>query len=215
MIFDSCITEEMRCSWKDIPHQLLSLSDMVELNAGLFIDRYAVARNLSEMLSETSPNRQKLQLHINALKSLQEECERIGLANSAIQARRIIVSWDQAFPLDTIRSQVQDLLSRIQDELFATCFYYIRPDKALSLIQDPQLGSAYPHQIRLKRTYEFFGPAVTTRFPAIRRDLEEAIRCFAFECNPACVIHLMRATEIGIPKIAKMCDIDDQKPSWG
>jgi hypothetical protein len=203
------------CPWLENPFGLVTLWDMIELEAGHFIDSLIVTGRLEELLgSETDRN--KLQLSINALKLLGEQCQRLGLGGAGIKARAIVVLWEQGVPLEDVRANVRELLSRIRDEAVSVCFYHISADKSPFLIQQEPIGlMVRPNQIRIQRAPEYFGQSVTIRFPSLHVDLREAIKCFVFECFPACAFHMMRAADIGIPKIAKLCGIEDRSPSWG
>src|SRR5581483_4363867 len=198
---------------------MMNGSQMFELDAGLFLNDYAaVARAHDEILKPLS--REEKQSWMNNITNLQTKCETMGMGASVTQARRIMVLWNQSsFNANNtptmISNAIKELLSRVRDEAFGICFYHVNRDKGQVLTQDEQGMQMYPNQARLQRNVEFFGQAVCSRFPAIREDLLQAIRSYAFECNTACVFHLMRATEITIPKIAKLCQIKDPKPSWG
>ena len=209
------------CPWLENPYGLVSLWEVLSFESGRFMVSFMGVRGFADILApgnvlDTPDNRAQLQGYFNNVSSLSRYCENLGLTASVIQAHKVQVFWDQRLPLDQLHRCVRELLSRVEDELFGTCFYYILPNKAAVLIQEHRLGlEAFPRQMRLKRAYEYFGPEITIRFPQLDMDLREAIKCYAYECLPACVFHLMRATAIGIPKIAKLCGVKDAKPSWG
>ena len=159
--------------------------------------------------------------------------EAAELISSATQARRVLSLWQaveegldprnlatfnpRSVPtVKDLIDNVKELERRIRDDLHQRMFYCISANKANLLQRDPaEHGSVLPGLLRLKSASEYFGADILRRFPPIERDLELACQCAVFECNPACVFHLMRATEIAVPKLAKLCGIDDPKPSWG
>jgi hypothetical protein len=198
------------------PYGLVSLWDIMQnFDAANFVDRIRVLHRI-EVLLANSEGRQQLDLYMNNLESIERDCERLGLNGSAVQARRVHILWVQGQPYDTVREHVKHLLRQIEDDMLGVRFYYVLPDKAPYLHRQPRMAlAATPEPIRLKMPFEYFGSGVIKRFMPIERDLREALKCCVYECRPACVFHLMRATEIGIPKLAKLCGIKDPKPSWG
>ncbi|MFN0102932.1 MAG: hypothetical protein ACKV2U_12680 [Bryobacteraceae bacterium] len=197
----------------------MSLDDLLTFCAGDFVDLMQALNRLERFLSypnSHNKSRQELQLYINNLIRIESECEQIGLSASAMQAVRAKVHWDQNFPDHEVAQHIRELLSRVRDELSGVCFYAVLPNKESVILRQARLPKlARPPNARLRLPFEYFGGKITRQFPAIHTDLREAIKCYAFECFPACVYHLMRATEIGIPKIASLCGIKDPKPSWG
>jgi hypothetical protein len=204
------------CLWQENPNGLVSLYNVLEFTAGRFMETLAAIHRLEKEL-ETNTDRAKLDRWMQNVKSAYTECETLGMTSSATQAQRALALWDQNNPASLVREHVQDLLRRIRDDMFGISLYRILPDKGDFLVRDPSLSPMgwSPTQIRRKSPLEYFGTEIVKRFPAIHTDLAEAIKCYIFECRPACVFHLMRATEIGIPKLAKMCEIKDRSPSWG
>lgn len=189
---------------------------MLEFSAGYFISLTSVLHHIENvvLLSERDPDR--LKLWFNNIPNLINQCDKLGLDASSAKAHSVWAQWQQRVAVPILQESLRELSSRIQDELFSVCFYYVLPNKADYLTRDPRsIGSGYPSSTRLKRSDEYFGQEVVSRFLSTETDLREAIRCYVFECLPACVFHLMRATEIGIPKVARLCGIKDPKPSWG
>jgi len=187
-----------------------------QFEAGDFMAKMAAIEALVNLLEMGTVQCRTVNGYMGNVALMLRSCESLGLKGSLTQAHRAIVSWQQNQPQPELRQHLKDLLSRIRDDMFGTCFYYVQANKTEFLIQDPIPPSlASPNQIRIKFPYEYFGREITKCFPAIHTDLQEALKCYAFELLPACVFHLMRATEIGIPKVAKLCEINDRNPSWG
>src|SRR5471030_559605 len=95
------------------------------------------------------------------------------------------------------------------------CSIALRQNKLALTVRDDPSRPDQMGLLRLKNASEAFGEKIVTRLPAIEPDLTEAYRSYAYDCNAACAFHLLRATEIAVPKIAKMCALIDSKPSWG
>jgi hypothetical protein len=81
---------------------------------------------------------------------------------------------------------VNMVATTIETELSIRLFFFIPPDRA-----------------DFYNATEPFGAEVTATFPDAQFDLEEAAKCFALERWTACVIHLMRAVEVGLAAFAK------------
>ena len=188
--------------------------DVQQFSVGKFTEIYACLSGLDSVLA-VPMDRQSLQLYINNIPRMEQECNQLGLKASASQAARIMGMWAQMIPCADIRNSVKELRSRIVDELFGVCFYYVLPNKASMLAEGRTYVDPFHRQTDLKSAHDYFGKEILQRFPAIAIDLNECIKCYVYECLPACVFHLMRATEIGIPKVARLCAIADAKPSWG
>jgi hypothetical protein len=70
---------------------------------------------------------------------------------------------------------------------------------------------------RYEEYYEqpkLFGDAVFTNFPNANNDIFEAGTCLALERGTACVMHLMRACEVGIKALAAAVSVGPQN-NWG
>jgi len=70
---------------------------------------------------------------------------------------------------------------------------------------------------RYEQYYEqpkLFGDEVFTKFPSANNDIFEAGTCLALERGTACVMHLMRACEVGIKALAAALSVGPQN-NWG
>ena len=138
-----------------------------------------------------------------------ETCDRMNLTVSYAQAERLMRAWEESGSLDRLSLDVAELRLRILDELRGMVFYCLTPDKNSFFVRDSD------RNLVAKPITDIFGAEVVERFTAIRDDLQEACLCYVCQRSAACVFHLMRAAEIGIPKLAKLCEMQDAKPSWG
>jgi hypothetical protein len=59
-----------------------------------------------------------------------------------------------------------------------------------------------------------FGAAVDTNFSSAVEDIEEAAKCLAVDRGTACVMHLMRATEVPLKALAGALNVGPQN-DWG
>ena len=94
---------------------------------------------------------------------------------------------------------IHECVHRLVDELAEPRFYAISPSK-LEFIK--------PYS-------PFFPYEVTGAFPTANKDLSEAVFCYAFERNTACVFHLMRALEIALKAFAEKLGARFERENWG
>ena len=59
-----------------------------------------------------------------------------------------------------------------------------------------------------------FGPLVEEKFPRASIDIKEAGKCFALDRYTACVVHLMRALEVGLESLANDLCVPYREQSW-
>jgi hypothetical protein len=59
-----------------------------------------------------------------------------------------------------------------------------------------------------------FGEVAERAFPSAAYDIEEAAKCFSLARYTACVMHLMRALEVGIDALKERMGIDSHSPTW-
>jgi len=212
------------CLWEDNLYGPLGLGDMLQFYAGPFVDLLNRLAVLSEILKldpgRWAFKRDSLDWCKESIEALLVGVERMGLASSIAQTRRVLALWDSgpppagALPQD-VRDNIEDLTRRIRDDLNERIFYCVLPDKAPFIVRNPPSQSSSLGSLRLRTAAEYFGDRVAKRFQPIEADLYSACQCLVYECGGACLFHLLRATEIAVPRIAKLCDIKDPKPSWG
>ena len=59
-----------------------------------------------------------------------------------------------------------------------------------------------------------FGDEVHAHFPSASHDIKEAGKCLALDRNTACVMHLMRAVEVGLMALAEEMKVPYRRKSW-
>jgi len=91
-----------------------------------------------------------------------------------------------------------DVVTRFKDELSARIVMAVAP----------RAGRYYESAIPL------FGDPVFNAFPSANEDIAEAGSCLALGRGTACVMHLMRAAEVGLGALAKAVNVTNQN-DWG
>lgn len=71
-----------------------------------------------------------------------------------------------------------------------------------------------PGYLKYFENPKLFGDAVFAAFPSATDDITEAGTCLAFERATACVMHLMRATEVALKALATAVNVGPQG-DWG
>jgi hypothetical protein len=114
------------------------------------------------------------------------------LADSHVNNPDPIYTNDLIRDVETIKNDFLYILSK-------RFFYYLPPDLAKCYAQP-----------------ELFGPAVAKKFKNARDDIEHAGNCLALNENTACVLHLMRAMETAIHRLAKSLNVTvGPRDNWG
>jgi hypothetical protein len=97
----------------------------------------------------------------------------------------------------TLRSLVEELQSRVRDELDAVFLFSISPSEA-RLYLNPREG----------------WNEIIARFPDTVMDIEEAAKCFALARYAASVFHSVQVVEIGLMAMCKFLDARDPKSGF-
>ena len=137
------------------------------------------------------------------LVSLATQLEAIGAEFALISTRKFIEELDgKVLTVSHLRSRVEDINGRINDELSRTKFYFVE---------------AHPEY--LESPSPLFGVEVADKFAGAAFDIEEAGKCLALGLTTAAVFHSMRVLEIGI-KASSAClritpPLKDGERNWG
>ncbi len=184
--------------------RLVSLLDMYELDAGLFVEIARISGHLAGMAAgnpsiesgpppsftleygETTP-----EALIDLYQKIEDDCVKLGLPNAAKSAGRIKDLFKlKGIQYKVMREKYEEFQGRLRDELNST----------FCLAIEGRYVAYYntPHR---------FGAEVAKRFPAATDDIEEAGKCLALSRPTASVFHLMRTLEIGLQAFADKLSI--------
>lgn len=135
-----------------------------------------------------------------SLKSMLPLLSQMGMEFSLKEAERLSNQEDAR---DISPDEIEQFLSRIRDEISTHFFFQLNP----------------LHRKYYKPKEPVFGPDFEVQFPSASFELDEAIKCLAFDRSTAAVFHCMRIMEIGIKATARCLGIPDPvKPAdrnWG
>lgn len=131
-----------------------------------------------------------------ALELIRVELESVGLIVSLkkLASIRKKAEDEKAQTQGEVKSDFEDLRSRIEDELETIVFLHLSSEEA----------------VLYRRSEEYpMGELVDQRFPSAKYDIEEAYKCLALGRATAAAFHGMRVLEYGIRAIAKCLAIPD------
>lgn len=112
------------------------------------------------------------------------------------------------------RPDTRVLLSRAQGEQIGAAVHQIVTGFTDELDKHFAYVVAPPEVKLLESTIGNFDLEIVQAFPAIRADVHAAGQCRAFELWTACVMHLMRVSEIGVGALADHLEVK-RGTSWG
>jgi hypothetical protein len=212
--------------------KLISLWYMKEFFAEELMDILAHLEALEE-ISRTAPDADAwdpdlVEINVQQLSLAHEWCEKWGLRMSAQFSAKVInlhlLPPDErekqirftkdifreeigVYRMSVLGEQVKHLQGLIREELELEMFLYVTPNELE----------------RYRRT-DPFGKKIGDKWPDIRTDIQEANKCLVLRRYSACVLHLMRATEYLVQRIAHAygvqpkrdgVDIPIEEEVWG
>jgi len=205
-----------RCSpWGLEPDRLWSLWDVIEKYAALFaqasnilvsveadcITSIVGGRNLEDFRTNITEKAQK------AIDLCRIACEQVGMTQVTPELNRVetIVNITRDYEecsylnMESLRSAIKHLISRIHDELNSEFFFHVQRSDLL-----------------LYGKKDLLGPLVSRHFPNSTSDIEAAGNCLALRQPTACVFHLMRVMEKGTQTFGKKLKvaIDPEIETW-
>jgi len=186
------------------PHGLWSLWDMIQFRVKPIIDIQDVLVQLSVLMHSRDPkvfpafhDRNKMELVALIDEVLPElaSSEFLMCRKAAERLRATLLRTSDAVQ---ISADVDDLRRRLLDQMESTfCLVLSDDDRELF---DPE--------------FHPFGFDVDTKFPSANEDVYEACRCLALGRSTACVMHLMRASEVALKVLAETLEVAPQN-DWG
>lgn len=189
--------------WEANAYQLISWWEMERFSADTFykiggilntikydFERKHKDRNLPSSIDDLDENlRPGL---IRRLDSIEEECRKIALRNSAETIREfkeVLIDKKNEITFHHVAIRIDEIDRAIRREMKLHLFLYIPLERA----------KYYPPKIILE---PLFGWDVENKFPNMTEDISEAGKCFAVARYTACIFHLMRVMEQAVQKLA-------------
>jgi hypothetical protein len=188
--------------WRENRSRLISLWEMLQFAADSFARLTMCLRGAFVSLEGS----EKDTVSANAAQTIAEwneelrgHLEVLGLRMSVDTAQRISLLIELTPEPDRklLRQFIEDLVTRVEDELKSVRFFVVPPNKHHFYEQKQPL----------------FGQQVWENFPSAISDIEEAGKCLALDRATACVCHLMRVMEVGLKALAHALGIP-YAPSW-
>jgi len=162
---------------------------MIRLHADWFIWSMREIEQTSSLIknSEYVFDAESKKSLIEAVKTLGKFLRNMNCGMSEIGAERLfnlLQSTDKAD--NELKTYIDDLILRVQDELGTKFVFLISPEKEKYYNPDNPI----------------FGKEVSAKFVDMNEDIAEAGNCFALGRYTACVFHLMRVMEKTVQKLA-------------
>ena len=126
--------------------------------------------------------------------------EHIGCNVSCASLKRIesdVASGSQG--AISFAARIREVASTIQSEMALHLFLWVQPHHA---------------EFYSKTAESVVGDECCTRFPSIKREVDEAVKCYAVGRFTASAFHLMRATEVVVKALAKAINAAPKHDAW-
>ena len=135
----------------------------------------------------------------NQLKELMGHLDALGLKVSKRKAEQLHLLMSNPDPKMTVLAKryCEDLRERIEHELEGKVLFVVSSRTEL-----------------LDQSTPLFGIQVFDAFPSASDDIAEAAACLALGRSTACVMHLMRAAEVGLKSLGAALSVGAQN-DWG
>ena len=185
--------------WHEHPFRLISWLEMEKFIADKYFKIGSVLGSLIGALEQESGKSPRLEGAIISgwLSEITENCKSIGLIQSAKAAKH---EHDTRRKNVTELSVSVDALRRlIENEMEEHLFLWVPPHRADFYSKDAEA---------------IIGKDCCDRFPSIRREVEESVKCYAVGRYTASAFHLMRATEVCVKALAKAIKATPTHDSW-
>ena len=196
---------------RPIPYGLWSLWDMLRFHAHKFVKALNLLGQLDGVLKDdpefvfketASVRRDFLARQVQQLMEQLLELQLPVSLKKAEQVRfiladAIVCDDKRSVTASLLNSHIGELRERIKDELESKAIYYLPANVEFLEAKTP-----------------LFGAEVDTRFRSAAYDIEEAGKCLALSRATACVMHLMRATEVALKALGTTVSVGQQN-DWG
>ena len=173
------------------PH-LISLWDMLQLKAGLFVSIVHVLTSLEETANKAIgaiSNEDKRKL-LEQLHAISVHCGELGGLDVTVLTIADMVSWakddDRIYPFREVAQRLDSIRENLRRELATKYCLALNREEA-------------EHYSNFQKGWE----PIIARFPGVIIDVEEARKCFALNRYAAAVFHGTQIVEIGLIELGK------------
>lgn len=195
--------ESQSSQWNVRPFQIVSLYDMLKLNADVY---FALSSVIQEAMSVANifkaggrplVDDQTKSLMAQDIKRAAELCAQLGLEVSARHAQGFVGRCGEPLTSDFAARDLHTIQMSIIYELQTKLFFHVPSDHA-------------QHYLKPRDKWE----EIIDRFPDTISDIEEAQRCFALGRYTAAVFHSVQITEVGLIELGKFIGVNDPLSGW-
>jgi hypothetical protein len=124
-------------------------------------------------------------------------CNPLLLEKTDARLTRISIMLNRQYTYDEVAREYQTLYEAIEDDIRTERFYHYNRDKALLVL----------------KIQGDWAPTLAA-FKSAKKDVEEAVDCYALEHETACVFYLMRILEHGLRELAAAVNMTFDIQQW-
>lgn len=183
-------TAAFQVPWFNGRYSPLTLWDVNAFLASRLLDISSYLFEINDAL-ETAPQRPIKQ----ALEGIVSHCSFMSLRVTGMLAEHCLADLNM-FGRDW-KTRLDQLESSFRIETQSISLFFMPPDK-----------------LNLYEAETPFGDVVDHKFNSARKDIREAVKCYAMDRHTACVFHLMRTLECGLRVMAIRLTGRIANPNW-
>lgn len=192
--------------WYEHPFRLISWLDMLQHSAKAFCQVSSSLRAFIEIAARHQEDHKGKAFTAEGLRDLflildhtRKHCETIGLRESAKCAHRVLNRIKSDTSISTIHQALNEIHDLFISELEGHLFLWVPSHRA------DWYG---------KKAEDIVGRKCCRRFPSIKREVEEAAKCYALGRYTAAGFHLTRSAEAGVQALAKAIHFRPKHNQW-
>lgn len=190
-----------------------SAREMLEINGRLFLNAVMEIRRIQTIIEHLGNDEQRRanmgrdsrEIVIGNMAEMLSALEQLHarLAHTAASRLSVSLKADDTLTWLDLKLSMDDVESRLRDELEMVHLFVLGPSMATYLLDGPDLC----------------GPVITNHYPSVLFEMEEAAKCLALLRPTASVFHSMRSLEVAVRALARFLAVPDPtKPrerNWG
>jgi len=203
-----------KAQWDVRPFQIVSLDEMIEFWAFFFhevikkLEQYRrqvgskIAQGGTFLLSDDEKECEAL------LSSIKFMCEPFDMERTL---RRVGLPLPHNF--EKLQWTLDELDLAIHEDLLKITFMFVPANKAIfhseyRTNRNDVLQAIFDEGAKNAKTL----PSI--RFPSAAHEIKEASNCYAVGANTACVMHSMRALEVGLKSVVRKLKVTPKNQNW-
>jgi hypothetical protein len=209
------------CLFAENPYRLVSLWDMLSINATIFVkigemyENYVNGFHGKLFDGKHVLDEERADHTIRVFKDLSEKCKYLQLSTSRALLRNSVAEFERTRPtFEQSRQRLSEWFACFTAELGTRLFFEVLPHRQPYYCTSP--GVPGDGQLQGDESWKLLDHlADQDGFPDAVFDAVEAGNCFALERFTACIYHLMRVAEHGLVAVARSLNVPEEKVNKG